>query len=1035
MSTDHTNESSWDAGVDPATHQPFVVPGFKDVGEVDQASDDSSPKATQDPVAEVEEADEAQEHSKLEQEQDQDVSVDQAASPQADQPTTMEESLRESLRDAEQGVIEFRVIHAGSPIRRLRLTGNRYTFGSAEGCSIRLNDHGLRPMHAVLMRDASRILVRAYSFPIQVNGVNVTEAELHQGDVLQLGSYRFELLNAQHDAEDGSPSQSDRRWSSVLDRPRSVGMRGSSFQLDRLSNGSIWSNADDLVWKERLRREVEQWRERQAECDRRESRCDQREANLRNRESELWSRVENLHRREARLQSQEAAAIQLYDEFAKHQQELIEVRDAAQRRQETFHQREISFRNQELEYRERLDEANRQLKLSQQQADSASQAVEEMRQQFDALNQQIEALSEQQSDTDCREQVQLEEQKRLIAELEAARDQALDDRADSEAQRRELESKLDRLENQLALLQKERGDDVALQAEKLAESEQLAQTLRQQVDELQQNLARATEESLQLRSDYEEALASVSELESAIAERSEFRDQDRETWEIEADELRASMERLSEELDQANRELEHLRDANAQLTARLDEMQQQRDEAMAEANARPTFESVQSMQEELTFAKDHLAEAQAERQEALQQLSEVQKQRENDQEKASHDLAAALAAAEQAHNLAAELQRNLDETASVEADPETDDVRAADEVLEDHSNDFLVIDEQPADEDDEYFGSDQPSDWNLESPDPAETPAEGSLANMLIHDLDQEARESRERDPDSETEPPSDWDQERGEEAYATQWSNHSDGYRIEEIEQPEDAEADEAYQGDVDQDAEIAQRSQDPNHAEADLDEDTRDELIAAEALDVNAAVNAAAASAPEEDDSIEAYMNRLLRRAQGQPLEDLPPTIEAIEKPVEATVDHEATEETAELDPNTPLIPRSKAPEGKSSLSAMRDLANASARTAISHSVRVQTRNIQLKGVFSLACALGAVACGLACYFFIPGVMRYLAVVMTAVVACIYVHEGWQLFREASRHLKEAELRTQPSNATKAENGTENEAEKKSDDELPTS
>ncbi len=41
--------------------------------------------------------------------------------------------------------IEFRVIRVGAPVRRLRLTGNRYTFGSAEGCSIRLSDSALRP--------------------------------------------------------------------------------------------------------------------------------------------------------------------------------------------------------------------------------------------------------------------------------------------------------------------------------------------------------------------------------------------------------------------------------------------------------------------------------------------------------------------------------------------------------------------------------------------------------------------------------------------------------------------------------------------------------------------------------------------------------------------------------------------------------------------------------------------------------------------------------------------------------------------------
>ena len=99
------------------------------------------------------------------------------------------------LEPRDRGAIEFRVTCPGSPVRRLRLTGNRYTFGSAEGCSIRLSDDTLRPMHAVLLRDTSRIIVRAYSVPVQVNGTRTTEANLSVGDILRLGQYQFELLS------------------------------------------------------------------------------------------------------------------------------------------------------------------------------------------------------------------------------------------------------------------------------------------------------------------------------------------------------------------------------------------------------------------------------------------------------------------------------------------------------------------------------------------------------------------------------------------------------------------------------------------------------------------------------------------------------------------------------------------------------------------------------------------------------------------------------------------------------------------------
>ena len=87
---------------------------------------------------------------------------------------------------------------------------------------------------------------------------------------------------------------------------------------------------------------------------------------------------------------------------------------------------------------------------------------------------------------------------------------------------------------------------------------------------------------------------------------------------------------------------------------------------------------------------------------------------------------------------------------------------------------------------------------------------------------------------------------------------------------------------------------------------------------------------------------------------------------------------------------------------MSAMRELANSSARTAINRSVRRQTRNTQLKGLFSFTCSIGAAICGGACYYFIPGVMRFLAVAMTTVVAIIYLREGWVLFRDTNRRLK---------------------------------
>ena len=191
-----------------------------------------------------------------------------------------------SMPPTAQTALEFRVIRPGAPVRRLRLTGNRYTFGSGEGCSIRLDDESLRPMHAVLLRDAHRILMRAYSVPLECNGNRVTESVLRLGDIIRMGQYRFELLAA--------PESSAPRYASLETR--------------------------ESVLHERLTQLSQQWHARHAECEVRESRCDQRESELHGRETELWSRAESLQHRESHLLAQEAAVREIQETYAATQE-------------------------------------------------------------------------------------------------------------------------------------------------------------------------------------------------------------------------------------------------------------------------------------------------------------------------------------------------------------------------------------------------------------------------------------------------------------------------------------------------------------------------------------------------------------------------------------------------------------------------------------------------------------------------------------------------------------------------------------------
>ncbi len=99
--------------------------------------------------------------------------------------------------------IELRVTRAGMPARRLRINAARCTFGSGEGCTVRLSDASLRPLHAVILRDGGRILIRGYSVPLEVNGEFLAETSLALGDVIRLGQYCFEMIDLPPSDVDG----------------------------------------------------------------------------------------------------------------------------------------------------------------------------------------------------------------------------------------------------------------------------------------------------------------------------------------------------------------------------------------------------------------------------------------------------------------------------------------------------------------------------------------------------------------------------------------------------------------------------------------------------------------------------------------------------------------------------------------------------------------------------------------------------------------------------------------------------------------
>lgn len=120
-------------------------------------------------------------------------------------------------------------------------------------------------------------------------------------------------------------------------------------------------------------------------------------------------------------------------------------------------------------------------------------------------------------------------------------------------------------------------------------------------------------------------------------------------------------------------------------------------------------------------------------------------------------------------------------------------------------------------------------------------------------------------------------------------------------------------------------------------------------------------AATPAEDDDSIEAYMARLLQRVQGGASDPAPArrAPEPVRHQVAPVVASEPEPAATPLVPESPLdpaeyIPRAQAPERNSSLSAMREVANASARSAIENSDK-------RRGGDTAVWKLGLAGCGL--------------------------------------------------------------------------
>ena len=535
--------------------------------------------------------------------------------------------------------IEFRVLRPGAPVKRLRLTGNRYTLGSGEGCSIRLDDETLRPMHAVLLRDAQRILVRAYSVPLEVNGARSNESVLSIGDIVRMGQYRFELLSAP-----GEIPRAD---------PNSIRLRPSAAQRDTTQH-----------LQDKLTELSQQWHARHAECEARESRCDERESELHGRESELWSRAENLSRRETALVSQEAAAREIQETHEANQKELRRLRDREAAAEEQLQQKQIEIQRKNNELAERQQEMSRQqaqwqsreeeyalraneaaldLEQSREQARTAGEALQRVRDEFTQLNHQLSDLHERHNELQERERHAQEEHERLRAELEVARNEAVEASARSEAERNETQAELDRVTQRLSEVSAELESTRRELADVRQQSEETQAELNERLEQNGSELQAAQERADQAQAAADASQQQVAQKQQDLEDVRRESASERQQADAQVQQLREQLVQLSEEkqtadalAEQGRTEIEGLRQQLAEIESRrsaADELVETgRSEIESLRQQLGAVESQRSQSEELVRG------GQQEVATLRQQLADLEQEKQNIEDTAQRDL-------------------------------------------------------------------------------------------------------------------------------------------------------------------------------------------------------------------------------------------------------------------------------------------------------------------------------------------------------------------------------------------------------------
>jgi hypothetical protein len=459
--------------------------------------------------------------------------------------------------------------------RILDVQPSKCTIGAAADCTIRLDDTGLYPLHCLILRGAAATIVRRYSPVTRLNGRDFAEAVLKPGDRLAVADYEIEILPADAVAASVSTGRS---------RPRFANEREIGRQQELLARQAADLAAARQAFQERLRRlesEKAHWiADRQAiDEERSDWRLRQQElqARLTAQEQEAATHAQALTRSQAnlaaleRLLSEERAAWnargqELESRLAEHQTTAGELaRSSGETRrlladlksaQQALEAERGDGQRQQQELAARLAAHEREAAQQAEAVDRLQRTLAEERANWQVRSQELEArLAEQSLAAEDSSRLS-EEIERLSADLNRAQ-QALDaERGGWQIRQQELEARLTAHERE-AVQQAEAVDRLQ---RTLAEERANWQLRRQELEARLAEQTHAAEDSSRSSEEIERLSADLNRAQQAL-------DAERGGWQLRQQELEARLAAHEREAVQQAEALERLARTDTDLAA------------------------------------------------------------------------------------------------------------------------------------------------------------------------------------------------------------------------------------------------------------------------------------------------------------------------------------------------------------------------------------------------------------------------------------------------------------------------------------